>query len=85
MPPLDPADIQQLLDEKEPLVGGYRKVAAEQWLLLVAEGTRTSQMVDLTDEARTHTYESSFDRVIFFQRHGGGTYALAVESSSQNS
>ncbi len=64
---LSPAELQAELDRKADKGGLYRKKCTKVWLALCTYGEGLSSMVELTEDAIPHAYESPFDRAFFFR------------------
>jgi len=76
---LSPAELQAELDRKADKVDLYRKKCAKVWLALCAYGEGLSSMIELSEHAIPHRYQSEFDRVFFF-RWPRQVYELALSS-----
>ncbi|MGZ5095045.1 MAG: hypothetical protein ACXWCY_25240 [Burkholderiales bacterium] len=59
--------VQQILDEKQRKIPGYRSYCDEVWLLIVADGSTMQSyvVVDENDDLSIHDLVSSFDRAYF--------------------
>jgi hypothetical protein len=64
---LVPEDIQQEIVRKASSLSGYDSELLEVWLLIAADGLA---FVELSDEAKNHSYRAQFDRVIFLDVFG---------------
>lgn len=64
---LDPAIIQTSIERKRSRYTACRRRCESVWLLVVAEGDAPSSCVDLTSVAKSHTYDSPFDRIFFLE------------------
>ena len=56
------AEIRRLLLEKEPSVAGYRAIANEVWLVIVAQCKNPESSFHFIDEDDAPEFTSSFDR-----------------------
>lgn len=74
-----PADIQQIIDQKNAKIAQYRTRCNEAWLLMYPEGNAPSSFIDLSPECRTGRFRSQFDRLFVYVNFGGGVTELAVE------
>ena len=66
IPQLLPSDVQNRIDEKNPLVIDYRQRATEEIWLVITYGFSVSSWFQRSDEALTHVYKSGFDRIFLF-------------------
>lgn len=69
-------EIQNRISKKNTLFLNYAGVCASLWLLIVAEGIAPSSWSELPENARVHSYETTFDRVFFFHRVDGRVIEL---------
>lgn len=64
--PLTDAIVQTRIDQKALCLPAYREVIQENWLLLVSDRTRPSQLFDLGDKLNPDRIHSPFSRTFFF-------------------
>jgi hypothetical protein len=74
----DPADIQMLMDKKERRLASYRTKTQAVWLLIYFLANRLSGAAEITDEIRSASYGSSFERVFLFDYFRGDVAELTL-------
>ena len=66
LPPVPPAELQETIDTKADVLGGYTAHPDGLWLLVYAEaGVDAALDLELTAEAEAAEYVTEFDRVLF--------------------
>jgi hypothetical protein len=78
VPTLTPAELQQIIWNKEAKVPSYWQQCWEVWLLIVARGFEPSTFGDLGPEIEAHEFETTFDRVFFLHYFDGSVSELHV-------
>jgi len=64
--PLSAGALQSRIDEKTTRLLKYRNTVSENWLLVVADGTKPSQLFDAKAEFDSRTISSPFSRSFFY-------------------
>ena len=64
--PLTPRHLQEVIDEKAKKINGYKKVAEEIWLLIVADRTHPSQMFYVARDFPLGSVSSPFTRTFYY-------------------
>lgn len=64
---LTPAQVQARIDKKEAKYALCREKCDEVWLVLVVPGNAQSSLVELSDEAKSHGFTASYERIYFLE------------------
>ena len=64
--PLSPAPLQERIDAKANRLSEYQRAIAENWLLIVADATRPSSLIEVAANFETQATLSPFDRTFFY-------------------
>jgi hypothetical protein len=84
VPTLEPAAIQDLIQEKNARLSRYLQKCESCWLLLVADGFKASGSIDLGAAVPHHAFRSSFDRIFILQVFGSELLRLVVAPPSDD-
>ncbi len=63
---LTPKHLQEVIDKKAKKINGYKKVAEEIWLLIVADGTRSSQKFSVMPDFPLDSISSPFAKTFYY-------------------
>jgi hypothetical protein len=74
--PLTSQHIDERIQAKAALLPNYRKVVAENWLVIVSEGRSPSQFFDQTSIKSLDAFESPFERTYFYDHFNGTVIQL---------
>lgn len=66
--PLEVTPLQARIDEKSKRLPTYQSTISENWLLIVADATKPSQLIEIKDDFEPQRVSSPFART-FFYRH----------------
>ncbi len=82
IPDLTPKLVQERIDEKEKRLKRYSTEYRSHWLLLVELGTRFSGefKLEFSQDALSHLYQSSFDRILFLRYRRRLVFELDCET-----
>jgi hypothetical protein len=75
-------EVQSVVDLKNEKAEDYRQHCDRIWLLIVADGSYVSSMVELLPEVRAHSFEADFDKVIFWDRLQRRSVGLCIEAGA---
>ena len=64
--PLQTSSLQHRIDEKAKRLGSYRESIAENWLLIVSDATKPSQLIRAKESFESHSIQSPFKRSFFY-------------------
>ncbi len=64
--PLQTSSLQYRIDEKTKLLVAYRESIAENWLLIVSDATKPSQLIRAKESFEPHSIKSPFTRTFFY-------------------
>jgi hypothetical protein len=70
--------LQTRIDEKAPRLREYTKRVVENWLLLVAEGNKPSQLFEIPAGLNASAIASPFARTFYFSHMGGTVVELGA-------
>jgi hypothetical protein len=62
------SEIQRLISSKNGIVNNYLQKCDVVWLIITTEGRYISSMVTLPIDILSHTFESRFEKVLFYDR-----------------
>jgi hypothetical protein len=78
----DASEIAALIEKKNDKASEYRRKCDELWLLIVADGSNISSNVDIDRHLMEHSFETVFDRVLFYRRFEYDVIELRIMRSS---
>jgi hypothetical protein len=81
VPDLNPVHLQARIDSKDLKLARQPGAPAESWLLLVAEGSRSSGTFNFVPEALEHVYRSVFMKTYLFEAFSRRVVLLKTETS----
>ena len=82
--PLTVEALQPRIDEKSARLAEYQAAAAENWLVVVANATKPSQMFDVLAQLDPHEISSPFSRTFFYNYPGTAVIEFGTTTMPPN-
>lgn len=76
---LEASSLQSRIDEKAKRLGAYRESIAENWLLIVSDATKPSQLIRAEESFEPHSLKSPFTRSFFYSYPDGVIVELGTK------